>query len=350
MYMIRADGNTAIGMGHVMRCLSIADAMKEKGIEPVFVTADEGCRSMIEDRGFAVYGLGTDYRDMESELPVMEQFIKGHADKSNEESVILVDSYQVTKAYYTGLHQFAKVACLEDMGQSYPVDLLINYNIYGPNLKYDNKITPNTLLGTKYQPLRKEFQEDIEYAVNNKISNVMITTGGSDPHFAAKAFADAFLAEEELQKAGIIYHIVSGPFNIYSKELHQLYDHNPQVRIHEHVTCMKEIMKECDVILSATGSTIYEVSALGVPLIAFYFAENQRRGAEMLHEITHVINCGNFAQTPELVIENARRTLLRCVQDREYRQTLYREEKALVDGQGAARIADALLQLGKSKA
>ena len=53
---------------------------------------------------------------------------------------------------------------------------------------------------------------------------------------------------------------------------------------------MKEIMKQCDVVLSATGSTIYEVSALGVPLIAFYFAENQRQGADMLSEITHVIN------------------------------------------------------------
>ncbi len=41
------------------------------------------------------------------------------------------------------------------------------------------------------------------------------------------------------------------------------------MEIHEHVTCMKEIMKQCDVVLSATGSTIYEVSALGVPLIAF---------------------------------------------------------------------------------
>ena len=47
MYIIRADGNTAIGMGHVMRCLSIADAMKDRNIEPVFMTADNDCVSMI---------------------------------------------------------------------------------------------------------------------------------------------------------------------------------------------------------------------------------------------------------------------------------------------------------------
>ena len=52
MYIIRADGNTAIGMGHVMRCLSIADAMRDRNIEPVFMTADNDCVAMIEDRGF----------------------------------------------------------------------------------------------------------------------------------------------------------------------------------------------------------------------------------------------------------------------------------------------------------
>lgn len=346
MYIIRADGNTAIGMGHVMRCLSIADAMVEAGIRPVFMTADRECVSMIENRGFEVYVLGTDYRDMESELPIIEQYIHAGNRQDGGQPVILVDSYQVTDAYYIGLRQMAKVACLEDMGRSYPVDLLINYNIYGPSLDYDNKRTYATLLGAEYQPLRKEFQQDIDYIVKDKITDVMITTGGSDPFFAAKAFTDAFLEEKKLQQEKIRYHIISGPFNTHAEELHQFYDMNPYVEIHEHVTCMKEIMKECDVVLSATGSTIYEVSALGIPLIAFYFAENQRQGAEMLSEITHVINCGNFAQDSKQVVEKAREALLHCLRQKKYRETLHREEKSLVDGQGAARIAKALIQLG----
>ena len=64
MFIIRADGNSVIGMGHVMRCLSIADAVKVQGVEPVFVTACEECISMIEQRGFQARLLTTDYRDM----------------------------------------------------------------------------------------------------------------------------------------------------------------------------------------------------------------------------------------------------------------------------------------------
>lgn len=347
MYIIRADGNTAIGMGHVMRCLSIADAMKERNIEPVFMTADNGCVSMIEDRGYKVHILGTDYRNMESELPLIRNYLETQNKGAEQIPAILVDSYQVTSRYYEELRKLAKVACLEDMGQSYPVDLLVNYNIYGPKLVYDNKITHTTLLGTGYQPLRREFQQGIQYDIKDKITDVMITTGGSDPYFAARAFTDAFLSEKELEKTQIRFHIISGPFNTHGEELHKLYDENPWVETHEHVTCMKEIMKQCDVVLSATGSTIYEVSALGVPLIAFYFAENQRQGADMLSEITHVINCGNYADDAEQTVRNAVKALLKCVKDKEYRETLYHEERSLVDGRGAARIAQALIDLTK---
>lgn len=347
MYIIRADGNTAIGMGHVMRCLSIADAMRDRNIEPVFMTADNDCVAMIEDRGFEACVLGTDYRDMESELPLIREFLRQRTKDVDASSVILVDSYQVTSGYYEEIRTMAKVACLEDMGQSYPVDLLINYNIYGSKLVYDNKITHAILLGTGYQPLRREFQQDMQYTVKGKITDVMITTGGSDPYFAARAFTDAFLTEKKLAEEKLRYHIISGPFNTHTAQLHELYDENPWVEIHEHVTCMKEIMKQCDVVLSATGSTIYEVSALGVPLIAFYFAENQRQGADMLSEITHVINCGNYADDAEQTVGNAVKALLKCVKDKEYRETLYHEERSLVDGRGAARIAQALIDMTK---
>ena len=54
MFYIRADGNTQIGMGHVMRCLSIAEAAADLGerCKSVFLTADDECRSLIEERGF----------------------------------------------------------------------------------------------------------------------------------------------------------------------------------------------------------------------------------------------------------------------------------------------------------
>lgn len=340
MYIIRADGNAVIGMGHIMRCLSIADAMKECGCEPVFVTACQESQEIIKQRGFTIKLLPTDYRRMETELPMLREILKAQEDKQCGKHVILVDSYQVTNAYYEALKELARVVCLEDMGTAWPVDMLINYNIYASGLLYPEAL--NTRLGTAYMPLRKEFLQACEYTVRDSVTDVMITTGGSDPYFAAKAFTEAFQGLD----SSITYHVVSGPFNSYAQELKKRFANACGVIIHEHVTSMKELMKQCDVILTATGSTIYEVSALGVPMICFYFAENQRQGAEALAERTDIINAGNYAENPVQTVENAGKALQKCIRELPYRKQLFCQEKGLVDGKGAMRIAQAVAAMG----
>ena len=65
MFYIRADGNEKIGMGHIMRCLTVADALRKQGEEVLFLTADEKPVKFIEERGFAAKILFTYYDEME---------------------------------------------------------------------------------------------------------------------------------------------------------------------------------------------------------------------------------------------------------------------------------------------
>ena len=353
MLYIRADGNTQIGMGHIMRCLSIAEAAVALGAEyePVFLVADEGCCGMIEERGFHVTVLHTDYKNMISELPRLQKLL------NRERDILLVDSYQTDTAYFEAASELAFTVCLEDMGAPYPVDLLINYNLYAPKLREKYRLNGKplkTLLGAAYMPLRSVFQKDIEYHVKEKVTDVMITTGGSDPHFAAGAFADAFLAaEHELcdgdDKNQITWHIVSGPFNAFADRLKENYGEHENVVIHEGLKDLKTLMERCDVVLTATGSTVYEVSAVGVPMIAFYFAENQRQGAEELAELTDIVNAGCFCDDRDNVIGKAVEALKKCVDDKKYRMLLYEQERRLIDGKGAGRIASEIFRLQKER-
>lgn len=351
MIYIRADGNADIGMGHVMRCLSIAEAvaMEAGQQKPMFLTADECCVQMIADRGFPYLVLNTDYRDMMSELVQLSEML------NKEKDVILVDSYQVSNEYYTALGQLAKVACLEDMGEPYPVDLLINYNIYGPQLaaKYQEQIDGdkhvvyprNILLGVEYMPLRRAFQQPSTYVVKEKVTDVTITTGGSDPCFAAGAFMETFLCDGDLAGQELHWHLISGPFNSFAEQLKNRYQTCDNVTIHENVKNMRSLLLQSDVVLSATGSTIYEVSSLGVPMIVFYFAENQRQGAEALAQMTDIINAGCFASDAGAVTARAVEAVKKCVSQKNYRSLLSEQEKQLVDGKGAQRIAKRLLTL-----
>lgn len=357
MLYIRADGNTEIGMGHVMRCLSVAEAAADTDCmhPPVFITADEGCRGMIEDRGFRVIVLNTDYRDMMSELSQLEKlFCEKEGSFHKRQDVLLVDSYQVSREYYLALRKFVAVACFEDMGKAYPVNLLINYNIYATGLEQNYKASgqeshvmdrypQSVLLGVSYMPLRKAFQEPVAYAVRDRVTNVIITTGGSDPCFAAAAIADALY--RELVNAQIHLNIISGPFNRFADQLKSMYREDAYVTVHENVKDMKSLLFNSDVVISATGSTIYEVSSLGVPMIVFYFAENQRQGAEELEKLTDIVNAGSFAEESETVAVRIREAVKRCISDKAYRELLNRQERGLIDGRGAHRIVEQLAGL-----
>lgn len=381
MLYIRADGNAEIGMGHVMRCLSVAEAAAEldRMHPPVFITADEGCCSMIQDRGFQVIVLDTDYRDMMCELSQLEMLFSGTGTHQHPglptakegENVLLVDSYQVSCEYYLALRKFVKAACFEDMGEAYPVDLLINYNIYAPDLikKYKNpdsesqkmdRYPRQLLLGAQYMPLRKAFQKPTGYTVSNKVTDVIITTGGSDPYFATAAFADALISDRTIAEQGIHLHLISGPFNRFADELKRKYQNQcssrntsssntPMVTItvHENVKDMRSLLLQSDVVISAAGSTIYEVSSLGVPMIVFYFAENQRQGAEALEKLTDIVNAGCFAKNGEAVADKVREALKRCINDKSYRELLNRQETGLIDGRGARRVAEYLIHLAE---
>jgi spore coat polysaccharide biosynthesis predicted glycosyltransferase SpsG len=162
----------------------------------------------------------------------------------------------------------------------------------------------------------------------------MLTTGGSDPFYAAGSILNRIVAIPN-----ITIHAVSGPFNKNADRLKADYGKLGNVVVYENLKDMKSLMKKCDVVISATGSTIYEVSTLGVPMICFYFAENQRQGAEEISKLTDIVNAGCFAQNGKATVDNIYNALLRCIDDYDYRMTIHNQEKKLVDGKGVFRIA-----------
>ena len=109
MNIIRADGNSVIGMGHIMRCLAIADAMEDK---PVFVTACEECGKLIQERGYRVSVLPTDYREMESELSDLEKIVVKERSLAGEKPVLAVFPY-LTSPFSTSTsgRSFRKRSC-----------------------------------------------------------------------------------------------------------------------------------------------------------------------------------------------------------------------------------------------
>ena len=335
MFYFRADGNEKIAMGHVMRCLSIAEAAADLGCSPVFITADNGCHSMIEERGFRAIVLNTDYRDMLSEIPQLKKIVEQQND------MLLIDSYQADDAYFDAVKEFVQTACLEDMGVPHPACLLINYNIFAEESLYGQQDGTRLLLGTAYAPLREEFR-GTQYQVRQDALRVLVTTGGSDRYQLAGRFLEKALGDD--RTAGLEYGIVSGAFNPYLKELREWEKKNGNVRIYSNVTNMRELMEKSDIAVSAGGSTMYELSAVGVPTLCFSFVDNQEEIVRGFVDQGLVCFGGNYLAQGEGMLEMLVEKMALLVSDRRLRQAYSEKQRQMVDGKGAERIAQALLQ------
>lgn len=371
MVVIRADANSKIGMGHAMRCLSVADALLKRGEEVLFVTADDTPVPLLTKKGVPYRVLHTDYADMEAELPgllcILQELtqraelpeeVLSRMSSQRKDIAILVDSYYVTEKYLAALKKRMTTIYMDDIyAFSYPVDMLINYNIYGEEMGYEKDAAfadTKLLLGTKYVPLReefsagagyvqsrKEFSEGVENVTPAADGGILITTGGSDSfNLAGQLLMEAMKYDALKEKE---YHVVSGSLNPHIGELQALAKKHENIHIHCNVTNMAELMAESEVALSAGGSTLYELCAVGVPVIAFSFAENQERLVQTFVKRGIAQYGGNYRTDGNKMIQNTIAGLEKLCGDEALKTEYRRKALQLVDGRGAERIAEAII-------
>lgn len=345
MIFFRADGNPNIGVGHIMRCISIAKKVIANGDSVLFITADSQADDLLETSKLPHISMNTDYRNMMSEIPTLLDLFEQY-----EPSSIVVDSYYVSDRYFMALHNYVYVNYIDDMcNQVFPVDRIINYNICANRDDYialysenENQKIPDFVLGLRYTPLREVFsgRTTLIPPSKEKVTDILLSTGGSDPLDISAIFAKEWESYTEL--TDIKLHIVCGPFYQKTDDLYKLIGGAENIIIHKNVQDMVSLMDECQLAVASTGSTIYELCARKVPTISFYFVENQRRIAWAFDAKTPVVNAGDMSADQEAVLDKIFMNLRTLISDIDRRKDISEAMYRLVDGNGAERIAEIL--------
>lgn len=340
--LFRADGNKHIGWGHVMRSLSIASEAQNMGSECFFVCADTSLKAKIEEYGFNVRILNSDYSRMENELISLLEIINVEIP-----DYIIVDSYYVTNKYFGKLKEYSKVVYIDDeLSFPYDVDYLINYNIYASEEKYKKLYSTNKMpelrLGMKYVPLRDEFK-NIAIRDRNEVKNVFVSTGGSDEARLVLKIINGLIEKKELTQ-NINYHFIIGKYEPDKDEIRKIANQYKWIIPHENVMNMSEIMSMCDIAISAAGSTLYELCACGVPTITYIMADNQIKGAEEFAGLDLMLNAGDIRKN-NLECENIILALNELINDKERRMNYSKRVKAVIDGNGAGNIINSIIYL-----
>lgn len=350
MILFRADGNEDIGAGHIMRCVSVADAAGRYGQVCRFLLASADLEPVIRRHGHEAVVFGTDYRCMDEDLARTIEIVR-----RLRPAAIVVDSYSVTRSYLGSLWDAAKAAgtrlvYFDDVQAfPYPCDILINYNIYGPDCGYEafyaGMQAPEWMLGTKYAPLRDEFQGLAKRNVKRAAQDILISTGGADFEHIAVKLAEAIRSMEPMDEGGRYqFHMIIGAMNKDSARIKKMCSTMHNLVIHENVSRMAALMQSCDLAVSAAGSTLYELCATQTPAITYILADNQILGAESFAK-QGILECaGDIRKFGDRAAGELICRAVELAADYGRRKSMAERQGAMVDGQGAFRIVTQILK------
>lgn len=331
MILIRADANEVVGTGHIMRCLSLANAFNEIGEEVVFCTADHRADDLIRGKGYKVICLDSDWTELK------EDGIVQIAEEMKPE-LILVDSYYVTEEYMHKLRRAAPTAYLDDMNaHCWDVDYLINYNIYADNFDYSayRKSGAKLLTGPRYVPLRSEFKGIPKRIVKETVTDILVSAGGADPERITEKIMQGICPGEK----AIRFHFVVGALNPRINDIKKLQGDNIILHINE--KNMSALMSSCDIAISAAGTTLYELCATGLPTITYTLADNQLVPAKAFEE-QHVMMSAGDCRDNSSFLDDLKSAVSKLANNHQLRCRCANNMQELVDGNGAERVAKIL--------
>lgn len=302
--------------------------------------ADQSFLSTLQYNGFKVYVLDTDYKAMDIELDVFLPVLLWE-----KPDAVILDSYYVTSYYMESVKNITKLVYIDDvLSFPYPTDILINYNIYASKTKYlklyCDKEIPTMLLGCKYIPLRDEFQDGKAIKIKPTVESILFSAGGADPERIALRFVESIIDNKYFNN--IVFHIVLGSFEPDSDQIEEICKSNINIIPHRNVSRMSDLMLQCDLAVSAAGSTLYELCACGVPTITYVLADNQLPGATAFSDLGIMINAGDY-RTDENLIKNITDAILSLISDIEIRKLMQSKGMSFVDGNGAKKIVQEIM-------
>jgi UDP-2,4-diacetamido-2,4,6-trideoxy-beta-L-altropyranose hydrolase len=328
-FAFRTTYAPAIGMGHLRRCLTLAQELKQQGASCAFLLTGhpEGV-TWIRTHGFSAQPIDG---AVESTLGALGDL---------PSSIVVVDDYEITEPDFSRLRSQHPLAVIDDLAdRRLDADVVLNANANASSLHYRAPSDCLMLLGPRYALLRPGFRGLPRRKAIDEVRRVLVTMGGADP---ARRTVDV----TRRLISGLYdtrFDVVLGPLYGDPSDLAAVIrsgGRGSEVQLHLAPDDLAPLMAEADLAVSAGGQTTYELAAAGVPAVAMCVAENQRGNLAALSQVPTLLTATSEELMP---------AVMRLVGDVPLRQKMCDAAQALVDGQGAVRAAQALIELAAAR-
>ena len=280
--VLRADASSSIGVGHVMRSLSLGEALIDEGfgVELVSCGLAPSLQSLATSCGIEVVEPSCAPRSSEDAQFVLER----------NAAIVVVDGYEFSRDFFAALEASnTTFAVIDDNAETkaQSPDAVINQNPHASESLYAHmQGTPKLLLGLQYAMVREEVREVAAMHLPTREGEVFVAMGGADFLGLTAPIVEA------LAETGLQIRVAVGHANTQREHVQKLADQ------HGHVTLIEQqdyvsSLASAHVAVLAAGSSLWEACAVGTPSIGLVVADNQIASANAAAKLgfTRVIDC-----------------------------------------------------------
>lgn len=339
---IRADASPAIGTGHIVRCMTLAEALRGQGANVRFICRPlpAALHSRIVEAGFDLTLLVGEAKIEEAEDAAAVQTVL--ADVGAD--WLVVDHYELGMGWERHLRGVAgRLMVIDDLARAHDCDLLLDQNFYlKSDDRYDGLIPPaaTRLTGPRFAMLRSEFAKRAARVKprDGAVRRINLFMGGVDQVDAVSAVLNAL---EHVETGGIQVDVVIGSAHPKRAEIEARCNAAAGYTCHVDTPYMAELLAEADFAIGAGGTATWERCALGVPTLALCLADNQR-------EVLFNASRAGLLYAPDIDVRDTE-ALAACLRALLYSEGLRNHfstaSMALVDGRGVYRVASAMVPM-----
>lgn len=362
--IFRTDASLQIGTGHVMRCLTLADALKAGGAQCHFICREHpgNLIEQIRQRGFVVSALPA---GSEGVVSIASADIKqpnyaawlgvDWASDAAQTKIgaggtavdwLIVDHYALDVRWEQALRPMCcKLMVIDDLAdRPHDCDLLLDQNLGRDARDYSGLVPEDctVLAGPRYALLRPEFAALRDYSLRRRTilqpKHLLIAMGGVDQADATGQVLEAL--KDCALPVGTRITVVMGPHAPWLERIQLLAAQLPQLtEVKVNVHNMAQLMADSDLAIGAAGSTSWERCCLGLPTLIAVLTENQRKGATALEHSGSAKILGDLDAIPRTL-----RSMLSLLMTANELRQISQASCSITDGQGASRVKSALVE------
>ncbi|SEG99603.1 Spore coat polysaccharide biosynthesis protein SpsG, predicted glycosyltransferase [Nonomuraea solani] len=312
----RCDAGVTCGVGHLVRCVALAEELDARGIEVVFlgeVCGSEWARAQLRERGYALVPAPPE--------PAALAVLAGRLGLG----AVVLDSYHLPPETGATLRAagLTVLAIVDGDPLGQEADLYLDQNLGADQRPFHR--SRERLAGARYVLLRDSVRRRGRAPSDEPVPHVLCFFGGTDGAGVAPAWARA-LRETGRPFRGTVISPV--PFEA-----------GDPITVIPPTDRLPELMAGADLVVTAAGSAIWELLYLGVPTALSWVADNQLIGYEELVGRGVAAGLGRAADAAAVGV------LARLLADPAAREEQGGRGRGLVDGRGRERVADALLAI-----